>query len=39
MPVDADASKTCLKETKSASMNIFRKIFFLFKSFVKADVS
>ena len=28
-----------LKETKSATMNIFRKNYFLFKSFVKVDLS
>ena len=28
-----------LKETKSATMNIFRKNSFLFKSFVKAELS
>ena len=28
-----------LKETKSATMNIFRFFYFLFKSFVKVDLS
>ena len=28
-----------IKETKSATMNIFRKFLFLFKSFVKAELS
>ena len=28
-----------LKETKSATMNIFEKFYFLFKSFVKAELS
>ena len=27
-----------LKETKSATMNIFQKKYFLFKSFVKAEL-
>ena len=29
----------CIKETKSATMNIFLKKIFLFKSFVKAELS
>ena len=32
-------SETSLKETKSATMNIFEKISFLFKSFVKVELS
>ena len=28
-----------IKETKSATMNIFQKNYFLFKSFVKAELS
>ena len=28
-----------IKETKSATFNIFRKIYFLFKSFVKVELS
>ena len=28
-----------LKETKSATMNIFRKKYFLFKTFVKVELS
>ena len=28
-----------LKETKSATMNIFQKKYYLFKSFVKAELS
>ena len=28
----------CFKETKSATMNIFLKKYFLFKSFVKAEL-
>ena len=28
-----------IKETKSATMNIFRNFYFLFKSFVKVDLS
>ena len=30
---------THVKETKSATKNIFRKKYFLFKSFVKAELS
>ena len=29
----------CLKETKSATMNIFRFFYFLFKSFLKVELS
>ena len=29
----------CFKETKSATMNIFRFFYFLFKSFVKVELS
>ena len=29
----------CIKETKSATMNIFRIFYFLFKSFVKVELS
>ena len=29
----------CLKETRSVTMNIFRNISFLFKSFVKIELS
>ena len=31
--------KIVLKETKSATMNIFRFFYFLFKSFVKVELS
>ena len=30
---------TTLKETKSATMNIFRNFYFVFKSFVKVELS
>ena len=33
------ATETFLKETKSATMNIFRFFYFLFKSFVKVELS
>ena len=29
----------CIKETKSATINIFRSFYFLFKSFVKVELS
>ena len=29
----------CIKETRSVTMNIFRKKYFLFKSFVKIELS
>ena len=32
-------NKCSFKETRSVDMNIFRKIFFLFKSFVKIELS
>ena len=31
--------RIAVKETRSVTMNIFRKIFFLFKSFVKIELS
>ena len=33
------STQKLLKETKSATMNIFQKKYFLFKSFVKVELS
>ena len=38
MPVRYLSVQNSVKETKSATMNIFRNFYFVFKSFVKAEL-